>query len=319
MRPFTRVLSTTLSIAVASTLTVGGSTSCKPNPEKAYSRLHQDSGLRASRPSYQALIDQLRKDLDPYGRVATIVPYGTSVEQRPLLAVRIRTTSVALPKVVVIEQAIHGNEYLALTDKVAVTILRSPATYPAIERFLANGGIIYLVPIVNPDGFERWTRANAHSVDLNRDFTVNRTRTIAFSEPESLALARATESWIAQDNGRFVLFFDTHCCQGVGERSLMHPWGNTSTLTDGSVPAIDVPLYRRAGEIFTTLYPGSFFGSTVEAIGYPTEGSVDEYVYERFPPRGATPGLISLTYEGPQGGDDLQKHMVLLDRLIGMF
>lgn len=64
------------------------------------------------------------------------------------------------------------------------------------ERFLANAQTpVALLPLANPDGYERLSRYNAHHVDLNRNFVWNwqanseePAGSAPWSEPESCAL-----------------------------------------------------------------------------------------------------------------------------------
>ncbi len=76
----------------------------------------------------------------------------------------------------------HGNE--ATTTKAVFDFIKliSQKQYykTQIERFLATY-TLYVIPMLNPDGSERYTRENANGVDLNRDAQ-------ALSQSESLCL-----------------------------------------------------------------------------------------------------------------------------------
>jgi protein MpaA len=113
---------------------------------------------------------------------------GHSVLGRPIRAVEIGNPRAA--RKVVVVGCIHGNEGAGVR----------------ITRVLAHGGHprrydLWLVNVVNPDGYARGTRQNARGVDLNRNFgagwrplgsrgdlTYSGPR--PFSEPESRAAAR---------------------------------------------------------------------------------------------------------------------------------
>ncbi|MCD9198875.1 DUF2817 domain-containing protein [Aeromicrobium wangtongii] len=114
---------------------------------------------------------------------------GHSVKGRDITAWRLG--SPRSKKKVLLLAAMHGNE------KGAVRTLRALRDGPAIK-----GADIWVVPVVNPDGYARNTRQNAHKVDLNRNFStdwkkaggaVNSGRK-AFSEPESRAVRRFADS-----------------------------------------------------------------------------------------------------------------------------
>ena len=110
---------------------------------------------------------------------------GHSVDGRDITAWRLGTPTSS--KKVLLLAAMHGDE------KGAVTTLRALRDGPTIE-----GADIWVVPVVNPDGYARNRRQNAHGVDLNRNFgakwrkiggATNSGRR-AFSEPESRAIRR---------------------------------------------------------------------------------------------------------------------------------
>jgi len=108
---------------------------------------------------------------------------GHSVNGRDITAWRLGDPLSS--KKVLLLAAMHGNE------KGAVKTLRALRDGPAIE-----GADIWVVPVVNPDGYASNKRQNAHGVDLNRNFGA-KWRKIggatdsgrrAFSEPETRAV-----------------------------------------------------------------------------------------------------------------------------------
>ena len=108
---------------------------------------------------------------------------GYSVEGRPITAWRLG--SPRSKKKVLLLAAMHGNE------KAAVKTLRGLRDGRPI-----TGADIWVVPVVNPDGYARNTRQNARKVDLNRNFSTKWKRAggatgsgrRAFSEPEARAI-----------------------------------------------------------------------------------------------------------------------------------
>ena len=112
---------------------------------------------------------------------------GRSVQGRPIDVVRVGDP--AAPRKVLVIGCIHGNEP---AGRAVVDLLRAGAVAPA-------GAELLLVRNLNPDGFQRHTRGNAHGVDLNRNSSQGRRflgppGTIfyagprAFSEPETRAI-----------------------------------------------------------------------------------------------------------------------------------
>ena len=110
---------------------------------------------------------------------------GHSVTGRDIVAWRLGDPRSS--KKVLLLAAMHGNE------KGAVTTLRSLRDGAPIR-----GADIWVVPVVNPDGYARGTRQNARKVDLNRNFSASWRKAggatssgaKAFSEPETRAVRR---------------------------------------------------------------------------------------------------------------------------------
>jgi protein MpaA len=108
---------------------------------------------------------------------------GHSVEGRDIVAWRLGEPRSH--KKVLLLAAMHGNE------KGSVRTLRALRDGRPIK-----GADVWVVPVVNPDGYARNRRQNAHGVDLNRNFgakwrkitgATNSGRR-AFSEPETRAI-----------------------------------------------------------------------------------------------------------------------------------
>jgi len=106
------------------------------------------------------------------GRGAELVEYGTSVEGRPLRAVRI-AAPVGRPRILC-SANIHGPEFIGgLTALALLDTVVGGRWAPAAE--------VWVAPCLNPDGYARtWAadgrgslpslRTNARGVDLNRNF-----------------------------------------------------------------------------------------------------------------------------------------------------
>jgi protein MpaA len=109
--------------------------------------------------------------------VASLV-IGHSVQGRPLRAVELGDPSSA--RRVLVVGCIHGDECAGLA---VVGLLRR--SQPSFD--------LWLVPNLNPDGLAAHTRANAHGVDLNRNFpsqwqAAGGGGPRPFSEPETRAI-----------------------------------------------------------------------------------------------------------------------------------
>ncbi|MDC0667513.1 M14 family metallopeptidase [Nannocystis radixulma] len=133
--------------------------------------------------------DELAPYPSPEGRAAEtadltarvggeLVEYGTSIEGRPLVAVRVPSTLSDRPRILC-GANIHGVEFIA--GRVALGLLRALADGdPRLVELRARAEL-WVVPSINPDGYARTFaagghgrlpnfRANAHGVDLNRNY-----------------------------------------------------------------------------------------------------------------------------------------------------
>lgn len=89
----------------------------------------------------------------------TEIEFGRSVQGRPLTVVRRGNPNGVR---VLVVGCIHGNEYAG----VAVTEILKKMTLPSNID-------LWILPMLNPDGYELKIRQNANKVDLNRNFPVN--------------------------------------------------------------------------------------------------------------------------------------------------
>ena len=80
----------------------------------------------------------------------------------------------------------HGNE--STTTKALFDFLNLLNSGTELARKLLSTFTFYAIPILNPDGAKLYTRANANSIDLNRDSQ-------DLSQPESKVLREAFESF----------------------------------------------------------------------------------------------------------------------------
>ena len=89
--------------------------------------------------------------------VRRTVLLGRSLDGRPIVA--IETGDPDAPRKTLVVGCIHGNECagIAIADRLVSTRPPSDAD-------------IWIVPDLNPDGAAAGTRANAHGIDLNRNF-----------------------------------------------------------------------------------------------------------------------------------------------------
>lgn len=95
-----------------------------------------------------------------------ITEVGKSIEERSVYSVKFGRG----PKKVVMWSQMHGNEStatMALMD--LFNFLEADDQYEELRNLIAENLEVTMIPMLNPDGSERFTRRNALNIDLNRD------------------------------------------------------------------------------------------------------------------------------------------------------
>jgi hypothetical protein len=271
--------------------------------------VESDSGIDG--PKYENIVEELKNLQMQFGKdFVEVVPYGKSVLGKTLFLLRIGKSKpvsfkyrnvnwYALKKAILMTGVTHGNEFLGVENLLPRAILSSKMN--SFYDFINSGGVLYVVPIFNPDGYERDERENANNVDLNRDYTVVPLKIPGFTQPETLNLVNYLERDLVASNAKLVFTLDYHCCIGA----FIHPW----SFTKKSIPIKDLEthqtLAKRLIQIFGSRY---LYGSTYDVLGYLGKGTSKDYYYDHF-------GAISFTYEGEfeKEKDKLNLHLKLWD------
>ncbi|QEE50764.1 peptidase M14 [Flavobacterium alkalisoli] len=107
---------------------------------------------------------------------------GHSVLNKPIYSIKTGTGSTR----VFIWSQMHGNE--STTTKAVFDFLNFLKSDDELAKSFKQHFTYYILPIVNPDGAELYTRANANEVDLNRD-------SVNLSQPEAKVLRGAFDSF----------------------------------------------------------------------------------------------------------------------------
>ncbi|MFY0714735.1 peptidase M14 [Seonamhaeicola sp. NFXS20] len=149
-------------------------------------------------------IEPLLKNLKNYCKVETI---GYSVLNKPIYGIEIG----AGPKKVLMWSQMHGNE--STTTKALFDLLNSLKEAEIGLTHILKHCTLYIIPILNPDGAEVYTRVNANKVDLNRDAQ-------SLTQPESLVLRKVFEA------------FKPHYCFNLhGQRTIFSAGKNNKSAT----------------------------------------------------------------------------------------
>lgn len=131
--------------------------------EKKYAQ-YEEIGLPRRRIKHGDMLRYIHKlERDNRFKVTTI---GNSAEGREIYQLKIGTGKIK----VLIWSQMHGDESTgtrALFD--LFNFLHYAAQFEAEKAQIFNELTLFVVPMLNPDGAERFTRQNAYGIDLNRD------------------------------------------------------------------------------------------------------------------------------------------------------
>ena len=229
---------------------------------------------------------------------------GRSVEARPIYVLRYRLSSEQVPQAL-ITAGIHACEYIgvAVAMNFAKELAEKAQSDEKLKELLQKVEID-IVPVINPDGYERvWrtggkggkigTRKNAHGVDLNRNFLVvpgakswhplagnRRPRSNYYmgpeplSEPETKAISKLVKS------GHYFVAFNLHSVAG----KFLYPYSYTKK------PAPHKKVFIEIGKAFTSAQKYHSYKIQQSCSWYPTLGDLDDYLYLWF-------GIPSFTIE----------------------
>ena len=144
--------------------------------------------------NYIALTKELQNLSNTYSSLAQLESLGKSDEGRDLWMIRLSANIASQdkkPKLLYIAN-MHGDEVVGreLTIYHIRRLLTGYGNEPRVTTLLDNAQV-FIVPSMNPDGFERGRRYNVNNVDLNRDFpdfTSDNSDTVAGRADETAAI-----------------------------------------------------------------------------------------------------------------------------------
>lgn len=123
----------------------------------------------------EPVIEACKKDIE-------VEVEGVSVEKKSIYSLKIGTGK----KKVLAWSQMHGNE--STTTKAVFDFLNFLKSEDELASKLRSECVFCVIPILNPDGANRYTRFNANEVDLNRDAQ-------QLSQPESKVLRSIYDSF----------------------------------------------------------------------------------------------------------------------------
>ena len=236
--------------------------------------------------------------------------------------------------VVYISGATHANEYLHIVDRLPEKFIIGSRDSTGISRFLNLGGIVYILPIFNPDGFLRpiqsesemfLQRVNGNRIDLNRDFPLKKTGHSGLTQPETKFITKFLQRDLERENAQLVLTWDYHCCMNPGR--LLYPWGYRSESKNKENPGVSLTrkqlrAHKEIASIVFDLFkfdagtpwdeekwPGYFLGGVT--------GASDDYFFETYFQDNDLVKGRAFTFEGDEtpATVDLNLHIRLWDKI----
>lgn len=180
-----------------------------------------DSKPKAGYHTPETMGQDLQTLADTYPDQTELVSLGKSVRNRDIWVIKITgdvNSSKPKPRVL-LDASIHGDEQIGMevAYNFAKKLLESYGSIQEITDLL-DAREIWIVPIVNPDGVARFTRVNANSIDLNRDYGFfweeGWASNLPASQPETKALMQ-----LAFDNN-FIFAISYH----AGATLVNYPW-----------------------------------------------------------------------------------------------
>ncbi len=210
--------------------------------------------------SYSAITADLQQYAVLYPDITRLISLGQSVQGRELWAILITTEPELLQDKPAVKyvSTMHGDEPLG-TEMCMFFIdllLDEYGSNSRITRLLDNT-YVWVVPLMNPDGYETYVRFNANNVDLNRafpqyliDFTADwyhdEFLNIEVLEPE----VRHIISWSLEH--AFVLSANIH----TGEVVVNYPYDDGVTIPSGTAaPTPDENLFRELSRRYADHHP----------------------------------------------------------------
>ncbi|TBN06902.1 DUF2817 domain-containing protein [Hyunsoonleella flava] len=145
-------------------------------------------------------ITHLLSKLETYAKVKIV---GKSVLENDIYTIKIGTGS----KRILMWSQMHGNE--STTTKAIFDFLNVCISNNSITNDILDNCTLCIIPILNPDGAEAYTRVNANDVDLNRDAQQR-------TQPESDILRKVFNE------------FKPHFCHNLHGQRTIFSAGNTN-------------------------------------------------------------------------------------------
>ncbi|OFY31103.1 MAG: hypothetical protein A2X09_15515 [Bacteroidetes bacterium GWF2_43_11] len=181
-------------------------------------------------PTYDAYIQMMNDYAANYPSICNIVEFGTSVQNRKLLAAHITSSVNSQKPEFLYTSSIHGDELTGyiLMLRLIDYLLTNYGSIPRVTQLVDNINI-YINPLANPDGTYKGgnntvngaIRANANYVDMNRNYY----DPAAGPHPDGNAWQKETIAFMNfAENHHFVMSANFH----GGAEVMNYPWDTWS-------------------------------------------------------------------------------------------
>ncbi|KAJ8684202.1 hypothetical protein QAD02_019994, partial [Eretmocerus hayati] len=262
--------------------------------QRGASAMYQNGSLTLKAfPRYNEIMNYLYYLEKNHSDVAEVLNLGKSYENRSIIALKLSSGESNKPALV-IDAGIHAREWIAPTT--ALYTIKQLAEN-ASNRYIFENIDIYIIPSLNPDGYEythkssatrmwRKTRSfNSDSdcmgTDPNRNFdyqwnTVGASSdpcseiyagSAPFSEPETAAL----RDFILARKGQIKAYVTLHSYGNY----FLHPWGFTSDLPENE-PTLRCVAERAVDELTQVRGTAYEIGSSTNVL-YAAAGGSDDW------------------------------------------
>jgi carboxypeptidase D len=257
---------------------------------------------------YDALTAELKSIRDEYPAFVRLETAGQSVQGRELwyLVVSDKIAVDTHKPKIIYHANMHGDEVVGreLMIYLARHLLEQFGKDPKVTQILSNS-TLYIMPSMNPDGFELHRRSNANGKDLNRNFPDR------FDDPSDTPDGREIEVQHMMELARanhFVYGINWH----GGEITFNLPWGNISNAQEENKYGDDwffYPIgreYTEANEPMYANHHSNFdHGLTYGYEWYPVSGGINDW-YNFY--RRSVHAVVELTVTKWPSAGTLPKH-----------
>lgn len=242
--------------------------------------VYSDSGIRG--PRYSKIVKRIVELQQQFPGYSEIINLGQSPEGRNIVGLLLFNKPTGLiNRMSIITGSTHGNEYLNIADRLPNLFLNN--TPESIRQYIHNNGAIFILPVLNPDGYDNRRRRNSHNVDLNRDFPNELIELPGLSQPETNQYVQWVSTLLNRTQARLDIVVDYHCCDG----SLLYPFG----FTDQRIDTVDLQRHIFIAELMQKQFPTYAHGITGERLGYFPRGTTKDFWYLEY-------NALGFTFEG---------------------